>query len=514
MPTTDRQVVNGQTYMIMDSQARQDVTDLKSALSYITEGSINLLDPNAAGVTRGTYIDRDGTVKTNANISQSDYIRVVPGADYTAEPIQGFVLWFNTNKEKIGQVSSEVFVNDGFVTVPAGVAYAKFLFTTASIDSAWVAEGRVVRALSISSNAGAVVYNDYQSLNDAEKAQARNNIGAEESGIFIKSKNLFNPDDLDYLIGRYYNTSGELITNENINQTGFINVIPGEKYTANYIEGFVLWYNSAKTLIGNSSSVVFVENGYVTAPINAAYARFIITSAKSFVFQVEHGESPTSFMTYGAKYRKTDYVDKKGVAFGTSLTYRALTTGGYLQVLPGMSGTTIDNQGIGSGTILYNSEVGAEKDILACIKRYNDYSDKDFCILEGFVNDWVSNADSLGSWTDATETTVCGCVRSAINYILTQNQSITLILVIDHYGQQNCASIEPNSEGITQYMYYEEIAKVAESIGIPIIHQNKKSGINEKTPQYLLDNIHLNTYGAIQSAETIWSEMRNIPVKK
>jgi hypothetical protein len=172
-----------------------------------------------------------------------------------------------------------------------------------------------------------------------------------------------------------------------------------------------------------------------------------------------------------------------------------------------------DNQGIGSATILYNAALGSDKDILAKIKSYTGYAGKDVCLLEGFCNDWYSNPASLGTWKDTGETTVCGCVRSAINYILTQNPSITLILILDHYGQGVSASLSTNSEGQTQPEYYDEIAKVAESMGIPIVYQNKLSGINEKTPQYLIDNIHPNSLGALQSAKTIWSVMASVPLK-
>ncbi len=188
------------------------------------------------------------------------------------------------------------------------------------------------------------------------------------------------------------------------------------------------------------------------------------------------------------------------VAFGTSLTYRSQTTGGFLQYLPALSGMTFDNQGIGSSMILGN--------MLTAIKNYDSYDDKDICTLEGFCNDWYYNGDNLGTWKDTTESTVCGCVRSALNYILTQNPDITVFLILDHYGQGINATTEVNSDGLTQFEFYEEIAKVAESLGIPVIKEYAISGINEKTPQYLLDNIHPNALGAKQSAYAIWSQMK------
>lgn len=200
-----------------------------------------------------------------------------------------------------------------------------------------------------------------------------------------------------------------------------------------------------------------------------------------------------------------------GVAFGTSLTYRAQTTGGYLTKLSTLSGITFDNQGIGSATILKMASY-PDLDILARIKSYQGYADKRVCILEGFVNDWGENYDKLGTYTDSGETTVCGCVRSALNYILSQNPDITVFLVLDHYGRNynnvDSSSTGVNSDGKTQYYWWEEIAKVAESLAIPVIKEYAISGISENTPQYLMDNIHCSTLGAEQSANAIWSVMR------
>ena len=202
-----------------------------------------------------------------------------------------------------------------------------------------------------------------------------------------------------------------------------------------------------------------------------------------------------------------DWDGLTGVAFGTSLTYRAQTTGGYLEYLQDMSGLTFDNQGVGSSLILGD---GGSLDMLAKIKSYTGYSGKRVCLLEGFINDWYGQS-TLGTYTDTAETTVCGCVRSALNYIMSQNANLTVFLILDHYGR-NYDSIDCSStaqrNGKTQFEYYEEIAKVAESLGIPVIKEYAGSQISENTPQYLLDNIHPNALGAKQSANFIWSQMK------
>ena len=196
------------------------------------------------------------------------------------------------------------------------------------------------------------------------------------------------------------------------------------------------------------------------------------------------------------------------VAFGTSLTYRSQTTTGYLVYLPELSGITFDNQGVGSAVILGD---GGSLDMLAKIKGYSSYSGKKVCTIEGFCNDWYQNK-TLGTWKDTGETTVCGCVRSAINYILSQNANLTVFLILDPYGRNyggvDVSTTAQNASNLTQFEYYEEIAKVANSLGIPVIKQYAESQISENTPQYISDDIHPTAKGALQSANFIWSKMK------
>ena len=203
---------------------------------------------------------------------------------------------------------------------------------------------------------------------------------------------------------------------------------------------------------------------------------------------------------------ENQYNGLNGVAFGTSLTYNSSIGNGYLNTLTVLSGMTIDNQGVGSSVIKGD---GGSLDMLAKIKAYASYSDKRVCILEGFVNDWYGQ-NALGTYKDTTEDTVCGCVRSALNYMLTQNANMTVCLILDHYGKDynslDCSSTAVRGDK-TQYEYYEEIAKVAESLGVPVIKEYALSGISELMPQYLADNIHLNALGATQSGNVIWKEM-------
>lgn len=279
-----------------------------------------------------------------------------------------------------------------------------------------------------------------------------------------------------------------------------LRVKSGDKLTFTGLVGSLSFYG---TFTDDEGACQHIDLSYFTVPADGMLCTFA------------HDDYPQTATLYPANSIKIDYTNVAnapdgspyngllGIAFGTSLTYRAQTTYGYLQYLPALSGITFDNQGIGSSTILGN--------MLTAIKGYTEYADKRVAILEGFVNDWYTNKD-LGTYEDTGETTVCGCVRSAINYMLSQNANLTVFLVLDPYGRNyggvNCATTATNGAGLTQKEYYDEIAKVGESLGIPVIKEYAISQISENTPQYIVDNIHPTALGAKQSAYVIWSQMR------
>ena len=197
------------------------------------------------------------------------------------------------------------------------------------------------------------------------------------------------------------------------------------------------------------------------------------------------------------------------VAFGTSLTSRSRPddTGGYLRYLPELSGMKIENSGVGSGA-LFTEKSGLN--ILNQVKSH-DYDDIDVVLIEGFVNDWYYN-ENLGTYLDTDVTTVCGVLRTAINYILEINPAITVIVIFDPIGTQETSELSLKC-GRSQYDYYEELAKVAGSMGIPVVKLYSIGNMNSRTPQYFIDNIHPTELGAKQTANMIWKELQKYEPK-
>lgn len=343
------------------------------------------------------------------------------------------------------------------------------------------------------------------------------------------SPNIFDKNDIDVINGGYIGEDGNIVTNSSFNNSGFIPLELDSTYRFISNGSFITstricsFYDENKIFIKTASygTPMTIKNSGGSVLRRSRYFRYLYTNAEADTLMITKNDETlySEYIPFGVVGRGCEIVERvealenncwnglKGVAFGTSLTYRSQTTGGYLQFLPQLSGIEFDNQGVGSSKIYGN----AESSILNMILNYSNYENKHVAIIEGLVNDWY-NSSPLGTYTDAEETTVCGCLRTAINYILTQNPNINIFVVLDHYGRNsNGADCSSSAivNGYTQYQYYEECAKLCESMSVKVIKEYALSNVSELTPQYLLDNIHLNdNIGAMQSALTIWNEIK------
>lgn len=516
---------NGITYDNAGNAVRAQFNELKGDLEYYADNLFNKSDSN--NILNG-YYSNGTTLNKYDGWGQTALIEVKPNHYYKSNENNFFALYYDLNKNYIDKIPSSEF-SKPCVQMPDNAYFARFMFLMSNID--------VFEVKETDSNGNEKKVPHYTSKialktkEDLEILKAR----YEENNIsnFYQAKNLFNKFDNGNLMNGYYSNETTFISSSTIGQTALIPVVEGHNYISTFKNTFVLYYNDSEEYIGVIPSSAWGNKSYITAPNNASYMRFLFEIANidtTEIFEVDSNGSPIKtseapmnintqevddakgqFHTLKERLDnidRIDYVGKNGVAFGTSLTYRAITSNGYLTHLSELSGINFDNQGIGSSTILSYADL---PNILSTIKGYSSYSSKDVVLIEGFVNDWSANSGKLGTWKDTEENTVCGCVRSAINHIFSQNANSTVFLILDHYGRNynssNCSSTA-TINGITQYEFYEEIAKVAESLGVHVIKEYAESGICENTPHYLEDNIHLNMEGSKQSARTIWCGMK------
>jgi hypothetical protein len=255
--------------------------------------SKNLFNPNDPDVVLGGYFSSTNVLTTSSANNQTGFIPVRGGVNYTASKTYSFVNWYDIDKAFISSTTSSTFTSQGYVTAPSNARYARFISATADWSTFQVEQGTVSTAY--------VSYTDFDSTTlDVLKAiKGRNiqdkSISPQKTTFFNMGKNLFNPNDKDVLLGKYYNASNVLTTNANINQSGFIPVVEKKLYTASEKGNFVNWYDKNKTFLSSTPSSALTNQGYVSAPVNARYARFLCTTANWSTFQVEEGTKSTAY---------------------------------------------------------------------------------------------------------------------------------------------------------------------------------------------------------------------------
>ena len=201
-----------------------------------------------------------------------------------------------------------------------------------------------------------------------------------------KIVNYFDKNDPDVQLGKSFSSTGELIDTDFTLVTGYIPCKKNDELRlinngvlVPFNSVYICYYDSSKQIL---ECVRTEENAeYVKPTIDCEYARvcFLKNYKDTAMVTKNDNEIYNIFYPYGEVVVYNTILN--GVAFGTSLTYNAQTTGGYLKFLPYMVGATIENKGVGS-SFFYGREEN-QYNILYNIKNYTQYADKEFVIIEG-----------------------------------------------------------------------------------------------------------------------------------
>lgn len=487
-----------------------DVSDLEAIINDDT--SINLFNTNDPDLLSGKYLDKNGIEQTNSSFCETGYIACTDGDTFTFYKEGSYlsstrpVCFYNSDKTFVSGAE----LNMPTITVSgSSIKYFRFVALNTEKTTLMIVKNdtSIHEYEPYGTNPGLVSRVEALEGSIGEIDEVEERLDVIENLFDAESTTYADGDDPGY----YYRIYNDEI--QHTAGTGFscrkINVDISMKSISFEIRQLVPNTKAIYCGFSDVNDDLIIKNEHsvgnqeMTVPDNAKYIYLSYFGSDYNGSYTINGNKVVTDKDLMDMDLVNPYDGLTGVAFGTSLTYRAQTTGGFLQYLPSLSGITFDNQGIGSSEIYGN--------MLTAIKAYTGYSGKRIALLEGFVNDWY-NHRALGEWTDTEETSVCGCVRSAINYMLSQNASLTVFLILDHYGRNydgaDCSSSAVNSDGLTQYEFYSEIEKVANSMGIPVIREYAESQVSENTPQYLMDNIHNNALGAKQSARFIWNKMK------
>lgn len=199
---------------------------------------------------------------------------------------------------------------------------------------------------------------------------------------------------------------------------------------------------------------------------------------------------------------KNHWNNKVWYAYGTSIT--SVKQGKYVPYLAQLSGMKVSNFGVPGGGI---TNLGAQSkgQVKNLIMSLEDGKQKaDLITLEvGANEDRTPNGDKYSLGDD----TFCGCLNQCIRY-LQENTNAQIVVIGSVITTDEPSLIKDYYE---RYNFIEEVCKVNR---VPFI--GMKSGLGYarifKENKYVSDFIHQSELGGYNLAQSIWAELKNIPL--
>ena len=533
MPYIPQVKVGTQTYNLKDSEARELISDLKSALN-ITKG--NLYNKDDPEIETGGYYTSQNQWSVNDNFMETGYIPVIPGknyagSDFTSGKNQIQVCFYDSSKQFVSGLS--VFWD--YLTIPAGCAYVRLPIQIGNRENYSFVEGTDIPVAGHKYGAtielGTVHANAYYLNGNVLKGS-----------IFdIIEGNLYNKDDPEIETGGYYNSQNQWSTNANFMETGYIPVTSGKNYAGsdftpgkNQIQ--VCFYDSSKQFVSGLS--VFWD--YLTIPAGCTYVRLPVPigNRENYSF-VEGTDIPAAGLKHGtvAKYDDsievedvkingssiearltaleqqstsgTQWAGKTWYGYGTSLSNTS-GEGKYPIYLAEMSGMIHVNKGISGGGIGNLGGYSTGQVYSAICNTTDGKTNADLITLETGAND-VEDDVPLGTIYDTGTSTLAGCLNDCIRY-LQANTNAQIVIIPSTPAKTNNIT----SASHKYYEWMEMIKQICEINCVYYINMNSALGYGKinssKSTMYLIDNIHHTNLGGYVFAESIWYQLRNIPV--
>ncbi|MHC7189116.1 SGNH/GDSL hydrolase family protein, partial [Klebsiella pneumoniae] len=254
-------------------------------------------------VNEGYALSTNGTLTPNVAYFVTDYIPVMPGAEYILSSGTQVLCFYDQDMAKTSHISIS---SATAFTVPEGSFYLRFQSTPLAAKDALM----LIRGTTLPS-----AYIGFGTLTTAEVTTLSQGIAwGVLDGNMPVGRNLFNKGATldDYALsttGAPYAAAGYFVT-------PFIPVKPNTQYIASSASGVVVYFDINKTKILNTT----IAAGTVfTTPSGAVYVRFQVygLSAKNTLMMVEGSALPASYLSFGAP--TSTYVDTQALSVARSV---------------------------------------------------------------------------------------------------------------------------------------------------------------------------------------------------
>ena len=198
---------------------------------------------------------------------------------------------------------------------------------------------------------------------------------------------------------------------------------------------------------------------------------------------------------------------KKWYAYGTSIT-DTTPTGKYVQPLAQMSGLVLTDKGIGGGGIGDLGGYSHGQVFNAICNTTDGKLEADLITLETGPNDTAAEVP-LGTIYDTTQETLAGCLNLCLRYLQTNTNAQVVVI------SSVATNIQPNAAD-KYYEWFMMIRDICFINKVKFIAAPTNMGYAKLTASnkrdYVVDNIHQTELGGYIYAESIWAELRNVPL--
>lgn len=431
--------VDGTVYDTLGSAIRGQITDLKSDIEKESSDigvvfvlGTNILNPAEIEPGRITALDSNvshsGTYDTDYRTT--GFMPVTAGKKYgfhiqSGTAIGGMAvsnIWaYGADKSGLEYLGSIAYNSDGlsYVTAPAGAAYLRASYSTYDYGTIMVSE-----VTGTTKPSEIVAYNAHYELHGYADEEEFDEFSEKIDSIIDDAFSpVYSAMTGTTTARKFIESNGTIadIASDNYSILS-VGVTPGETYkiTAQAYNGkyYFGFYDSNNAFISGTkatgSGTTTITDNLAMAPENAA-TLVACSALPTFlaIIEVKTGYKSKS---------EAKWESKKWVCVGDSLTeINVATTKHYYDYVVDASGINVHNMGVGgtgyvrgydSSKAFYQriSSVPTDADVVTIFGSGND------CNIEAMSKfDNMTWAQALGTYTDATTDTICGCVNATLD---------------------------------------------------------------------------------------------------
>jgi len=441
----------------------------------------------------GTLIS--GEAPAGVPQSASDYIPIKQNTNYKAN-YGTYIAFYDVSKIFISGISGST--TSGLYLSPANAYFIRVSVRQEYLDTYQLEEGDTITTYEPYSYSLEKLKVDSSNLND--NSVLPDNLS---SVSLIKSKNLFNPENIT--VDYYVDGLTGILKNDLVNQnaTEYINVKPNISYTASRTTYYAIYDINEVYIQGanNSSSSPFT----IVIPPNGVYIRLSIRDDYITTYQFEEGESATSYVSYADPYYKLNdlkleynnllntpsivspWTGNTMNIIGDSITYGLVNypeigdvvLNRFSNIVAEELNMTLNNYGINSSTISVKATDPTGRDPI--VTRYTSMSNSaDLIIVAGGTNDWMYDWTPLGDMNSRSNNEFYGALHNLCLGLLDKyiGKQLLFMTPIKRYQAPYNSPTAINANGKTLREYCDIIKEVCSYYGIPVLDMHSECTLN------------------------------------